>query len=132
MGTTEFDYTFWDPRAKGPSQASFGMKDKVPWVQCGEPPTRLELVPAAKAQDLLAKARLLEPRWRRMAFALAFDPAGTYYFVDRLREPDDTRDFRVYVGPRAKLKGAQVRDVLLAPIFALPISCKEKAACRPL
>jgi hypothetical protein len=113
MGRTEFDYGFWEPRAAEPWQASFGVKDAVPYVQCGERPTPLRLVPAAEARELLGGAKLLAPRWRRVAFALALDSDGTYYFVDRLREPEDTRDFRLYVGARGKLRVLEVRDALL-------------------
>jgi hypothetical protein len=112
-GTTEFDYTYWEPRAKARWQASFGLKSRQVYVQCGEEPTPLKLVPPAQAKKLLAKAKLFKPRWRRMGFALARDDAGTYYFVDRLREPDDTRDFRLYVGTRGKVHGVEVQDALL-------------------
>ncbi len=112
-GTSEFDYTYWEPRAKARWQASFGMKNRQVYVQCGENPTPLKLVPAAAAKKLLAKAKLFKPRWRRMGFAIARDDAGTYYFVDRLREPDDTRDFRLYVGTRGKVRAIEIQDALL-------------------
>jgi hypothetical protein len=112
-GDTEYEYTFWEPRAKARWQVSFGSKGGQLHVQCGEAPIPLQLVPAAAARKLLAGAKLLAPRWRRAGFALARDAAGTYYFVDRLREPEDSRDFRLYVGSRGKLRGVEVDDAML-------------------
>ncbi len=112
-GTKEFDYTFWDPRAKALWQASFGLKKKVLSLQCGDAETKLQRVSAEDAKKILSKAKLLKPRWRRRGIALARDDSGSYYFVDRLREPNDTRDYRLYVGPRGKAQGSEVRDALV-------------------
>lgn len=112
-GTKEFDYTFWEPRVKARWQASFGLKKKELFLQCGDAEGKLKVLPAADAKKILSKAKLLKPRWRRRGIALARDDSGSYYFVDRLREPDDTRDYRLYVGPRGKPQGMEVRDALI-------------------
>jgi len=112
-GATRFEYRFWEPRAGAAWQASFDYKDGQIDLQCGEQPTRLKLLAPGEAKELLAKAKLLAPRWRREAFALARDGAATSYFVDRLRQPDDSRDFRLYMGKRGKLRRIGVEDALL-------------------
>jgi TolB-like protein len=112
-GDGSFDYTFWEPRVKARWQASFQMKEGVPSIHCGEKPTALKLLPAGEAKKLVAKAKFFGPRWQRQLFALARDDDGNYFFVDRAREPDDNRDFRVFIGTRGKMRPLEVRDAIV-------------------
>lgn len=106
----DFDYVFWDPRAKAPWQASFAVKGGKPVLYCGEKPATLALVPAAEAKALVAKAAFYKPRWKRRAHAIARDDDATYYFVDQAREPEDNADFRLFVGAKGKLAYVEVTD----------------------
>jgi len=109
----DIDYTFWEPRAKAPWQASFETKEGKPQLYCGEKPAPLTLVPDAKAKKLLAGAQFFKPRWQRAAQAIARDDLGNYYFVDQARLPEDNKDFQVYVGTKGKLKAMTLEDAII-------------------
>jgi len=101
-GDESFDNTFWEPRVN--QSASFSYRDKKWTVECGERKTELKAVDKAEAQKLLGSAKFMKPRWTRRAYALARDNSGTYYYVDRAREPEDSKDFRVFRGPKGAVK----------------------------
>ena len=103
-GDESFDSTFWEPRVESGYQASFGMRDKKWSVQCDERQTALTPLDKAEGQKLLAGAKFMAPRWKRRAYALARDNSGVYYYVDRVREPETSKDFRVFRGPKGALK----------------------------
>jgi hypothetical protein len=63
--------------------------------------------------DVPAGASFFGPRWQRRLFAIARDDDMTYFVVDRAREPDDNKDFRLYVGKKGKLAPLSVDDVAL-------------------
>jgi hypothetical protein len=105
------EYHFWDPRL-GSSGGAFQLRDGKASLTCG-PDHRgvlLKILPGAEAKETLAKARLLESRWRRRALALARDDAGTYYFVDRVDEPRGDPDFHLYVGTKGKMQPLALTD----------------------
>lgn len=106
-GTKSFDVTFWEPRAKAPWQASFGVKDGKAWLQCGD--NKIELRPIA----IPKRASFHGVRWQRRLFAMARTDDGTYFVVDRAREPDDSRDFHLWIGKRGALGPVKVDDALL-------------------
>src|SRR5262249_41946277 len=91
-------------RVKSGYQASFGMHDKKWTIQCDERVTELKPLDKPEGQKLLASAQFLRPHWKRRAYALARDNSGTYYYVDRAREPEKNQDFRVFRGPKGGLK----------------------------
>ncbi len=111
-GDEAFDNAFWEPRVASGYQASFGYKDKKWTVQCGERVTELKPLDKPEADKLLADAKFMKPRWTRKAYALARDNSGTYYFVDRMREPEDSKDFRVFRGPKGGLKPQKMVNVV--------------------
>ena len=61
---------------------------------------------------MVAGATFYQPRWTRQAYALARDNTGTYYFVDRGREEQFSKHFRVFVGPRGKLREVPLTNVV--------------------
>jgi hypothetical protein len=111
-GDEAFDNAFWDPRVASGYQASFGFRDKKWTVQCGERVTELKALEKPEADKLLADAKFMKPRWTRKAYALARDNSGTYYFVDRMREPEDSKDFRVFRGPKGAVKPQKMVNVV--------------------
>jgi hypothetical protein len=111
-GDESFDNTFWEPRVASGYQASFGLHDKKWTVQCGERTTELKPLPRAEGDKILAEAKFLKARWRRQAYALARDNGGTYYFVDRAREPEQSKDFRVFRGPKGAVKAMKMVNVV--------------------
>jgi len=83
---------------------------------------------------VLSQARLLKPRWRRQGHAFARDDAGTYFYVDRAREPEDTDDYRLYLGAKGKLQAYQVTDHIsddAAEIFVSPAGRLKHSRVRP-
>jgi hypothetical protein len=114
-GTERWDVAFWDPRyqAHGRREAGVSMEDSGAryLVTCGKKDTPLKVVPDAQLKALLEGATLLPQRFTRLPHQLLRDDSGTYYFVDRLRE-EEHRDFRVFMGPRGKLKQLPLKDIV--------------------
>ena len=69
-------------------------------VRCGRRKTEVTPVSEADRATMLGKARFLGPRWTHKAYALARNDQGKYYYVDRIRDPEDSRIFRLFVGVR--------------------------------
>jgi hypothetical protein len=112
VGTESFDYTFWEPRVNAGYQASFELRDGKYQVQCEERKTVLTRVADAEAAALLEKAAFFKPRWTHRAHALARDDRGTYYFVDRVREPEDSKTFRLFAGPKGGARELKMTNVV--------------------
>jgi hypothetical protein len=109
-GTESFNRSFWDPRG---AQVSFvNFKDGKYTVSCNEREIDLKLVPDAERETILSGARFFPPRWKHKAYALARDNEGKYYYVDRLREPEQSRSFRLFVGPRGNMKLQKMINVV--------------------
>lgn len=111
-GDESFDNTFWEPRVAAGYQANFSYRDKKWTVQCDERKTELTPLPRDEAQKLIAGARFLGTKWKRRAYALARDNAGNYYYVDRAREPEGNKDFRVFRGPKGAVKPLKMMNVV--------------------
>lgn len=111
-GNESFDTGFWEPRVAGGYKAQLSYKDKKYAVQCDERRTELSAVDKPAAQEMIAAAKFLKPRWKRKAYALARDNSGVYYYVDKAREPEDSKDFRVYRGPKGAVKALKMTNVV--------------------
>lgn len=110
-GTESFDRVFWEPRVRERWRGSFGMKEGVYTVYCGERTTTLKPLEAARASAMLDGARFHPPRWKYRAYALARDDSGTYYYVDRRRE-DGSMEFRLYSGQRGAMKPLKMTNLV--------------------
>jgi hypothetical protein len=111
-GRESFDFTFWEPRVKARYQAELTFKAGKYEVQCDTRQTELTALPRAEVDAMMAGATFHKPLWRFRAFALARDDRGTYYFVDRQREPEDSLNFRLYAGPRGAVKPLKMVNVV--------------------
>lgn len=111
-GNESFDSVFWEPRVASGYQANFGFKDGKWTVQCDERKTELTALSKEDAGKLLAGAKFYKTRWKRRAYALARDNSGTYYYVDRAREPEGNKDFRVFRGPKGAVKPQKMVNVV--------------------
>jgi hypothetical protein len=111
-GSESFDFTFWEPRVKARYQASFEFREGKFRVQCQERKTELHPLPDEEARALLDRARFFAPRWRHRAHALARNERGTYYYVDRLREPEDSKSFRIFAGPKGSTRPLKMINVV--------------------
>jgi hypothetical protein len=83
-------------------------------VACGDTAAKLSKVARDEAAKLIDTAAFRGSRWTRLPSLLFRDDTGTYYLIDRLRTDDDNdrRDWRVFVGPRGKMKLAALKDVV--------------------
>jgi hypothetical protein len=117
-GTESWSTALWDPRIPrvDGNTAEISMSDsgKRYQGQCGKKVTELQEVNADKLAKLLSSATFAPASWDRMPERLLRDDKGTYYFVDRLRTEDrlDRRDFRLFVGPRGKMKQLPLKDIV--------------------
>lgn len=98
-----YDVVFWEPRAKSPAQASFGYQDGRYTLTCGDQTLEFHEAPKAFAKKLLKRGKLYDVRWQRRAWAIARDDDGNYFVIDRARQPEDSLDFRMYVGTRGAM-----------------------------
>ncbi|MFT7621837.1 MAG: hypothetical protein ACI9WU_001002, partial [Myxococcota bacterium] len=80
-------------------------------IACDDRTTTLSEVSGDKRRLLLGTARFMDRKWQRRSYALARDDFGTYFFVDRGREPD-SRDFRIFVGPRGAVKLQKMKNIV--------------------
>lgn len=129
QGTEQFSMALWDPRIdRGRYGApSFDFKDGKFSVTCGPKTRELTVVPEGEAKPVLSSAGFHVPSWQRRPYRLARDDQGTYYFVDCFRDESqqscrgDGRDWRLFVGPRGKLKLQPMKNVVsdsVGEIFA--------------
>ena len=110
-GTESFDRLFWEPRVKARSDASFEFRDNRYTLTCGERKTEFKPVADAEQATMLGAARYYKPRWERRAHALARNDRGEYYYVDRQREPEDSKDFRLFAGSKGAMKQQRLTQV---------------------
>jgi hypothetical protein len=111
------DRTFWEPRVNAPYQASLDYKNKdgkpaALEVQCNERHTALTKSSDADAKTLIGAATFYKSRWQHRAYALARDNTGKYYYVDRQREPEDSKSFRLWAGQKGALKPQKMVNVV--------------------
>ena len=123
VGKESFDYAFWEPRVSAPYKGSFELRDGKFRVRCDERLTEVTPVPDSESQSMLASARFFAARWRYRAHALARDDRGTYYYVDRVREPEDSKTYRLFAGPKGAMKPLKMLNIVSdsqGEIFATP------------
>jgi hypothetical protein len=116
-GTESWSVNFWDPRilrsVNGAPEVRMKDSGGSYEVTCGEKMTAFKSLKGEELKKLTAGTFL--PRvWTRQPERLLRDDAGNYFFVDRLRTESraDRRDFRVYMGPRSKMKLLPLKDIV--------------------
>jgi hypothetical protein len=117
-GTEKWSAYLWDPRIPhvDGNVATVEMVDsgKQYTMTCGKRVTTLKPVTGADLATLLGAVTFGAPPWDRQPERLLRDDNGVYYLVDRYRSDDrlDRRDFRLFVGPRGKMKQMPLKDVV--------------------
>ncbi len=95
---------FWDPRGLPRHRgADLQLKDDKWTLTCGEHSVELKLTSTADAKAILAGGKFFGPRWSRQAYALARDDSGRYFYVDRAREPEGNKNFRMFAGQKGAM-----------------------------
>jgi hypothetical protein len=105
----QFSRNIWEPR--GGSSFDY-QADKKFMVQCGERHTELKPVAPDEKKKILDTAKLYAPRWTHQAYALARDNTGRYWYVDKVREPADSKMFRVWSGMKGAMKLQKLTNIV--------------------
>jgi hypothetical protein len=111
-GKESFSVQFWEPRGEHHASGSFSVRDGKANIQCDDRTVEITRLGAEETAAMLASARFLRPRWRHEPYALARDAAGKYYYVDKPREPQNNRNFRLFAGRRGALKPLKLTNVV--------------------
>ncbi len=110
-----FSASFWDPRVKNTATVDVPSENDEAVVTCNDDDKAAKftaLSPEA-GQKILEGAKILSRRFVRMPERLMRDEKANYYFIDRFRSTDDSRrDFRLFIGPRGKLKLQPLKDIV--------------------
>lgn len=109
-GTESFNRVFWEPRSN--RSASVDFRDGKYLVHCDDRQAELTPVADAERTAMLGAARFFGARWKHQAYALARDNQGKYYYVDKEREPEQSRAFRLFIGTRGNLKPQKMINVV--------------------
>ncbi|MFZ5469719.1 MAG: hypothetical protein ACOZIN_09805 [Myxococcota bacterium] len=112
VGEESFSRNFWEPRVERRAQAELSFREGKYTVDCESRQTEFKPAAENRAAEVLDRAVFLKPRWKRIAYALARDNAGNYYYVDRARETERVEDFRLFIGPRGRLKQQQMVNIV--------------------
>ena len=127
--TGRFSEAFWSPRVvraeviRKPAQKG-GTPQWVllcakTWQHEDEQP--LTELPEADARKIIDHATFRPPFWKRQPHFLARDDAGNYYYVDRLRDDQGGKGYRLFRGPKGSMKELSMTNVVadsVGEIFA--------------
>lgn len=111
-GTASFEVGFWHPRAAGQPGSFFEFKNGKYTLACGERTTEYKPVAEADGKAMLTSAKFFKPWFKYRPTALARDEGGTYYYVDRPRDPKENKAYRVFTGAKGALKRVKLTDVV--------------------
>jgi hypothetical protein len=111
-GDSSFDRSFWEPRAQNRKESMFQFHDKKYSLFCSTRETPFTPLSEAENTAMLGSAKFLRPRWKHQSYWLAKDDKSRYYFVDRMREPEGNKAFRLFVGPKGSLKLLKMTNVV--------------------
>ncbi len=112
---SKHEANFWDPRIKNTADALVLKANKELVVTCNDQdkPAKFTALSAEEGQKILEGAKILSRRFLRMPEKLMRDDKANYYFIDRFRSNDDSRrDFRLFMGPRGKMKMQPLKDII--------------------
>jgi hypothetical protein len=109
-GATHFH--FWDGRANVPSEGEVAQNASEWTLTCETRVTKLVPLSEEESAQVLDKLSFKERLWTRRAHLLARDTRGEYYYVDQAWQPEGNTDFRVYKGPKGRLKKLKMINVV--------------------
>jgi hypothetical protein len=114
-GNTEFEFDLWAPRARDQRVAAMQVEGGKLALHCrpGKDGTRpLTQLQADEASTLLRHAKFMPPLWIHQAHLLARDDDGVYYYVDAVREEYGGKGYRVFVGPKGRMKQVVMTNIV--------------------
>jgi hypothetical protein len=101
-------FRYWDPRV----DADWTLTDGKYFVGCGEKKTEFRQIAGTEESKLLDSPIWKKVKWRHVAYSLARDDEGRYYYVDQQREPANSKIFRVWIGPKGNLELQKMKNVV--------------------
>ena len=81
-------------------------------VRCGDRTTKLSIVAADKAKEILKDASFGPNPQKYVPHALTRDDRGNYYYVDRGNNAQTEKSFRLFVGRKGDLKQQKMTNVV--------------------
>jgi hypothetical protein len=81
-------------------------------VTCGDRTAKLEMLGPEAKKSLLLRASYEPSPHRRKPHHLARDKNGIYYYVDRGSTPENDKDFRLFVGPKGRMKLQKMTNIV--------------------
>ena len=118
-GEARASLNFWAPTSV-PRGGELSLDSGTWTVRCSDRHTPLVKLDEVETGKLLERAIFKKVMWKRQAHLLARDDAGTYYYVDRLRDdrptgeqwddPHPPTGFRIFVGRKGKLREQKLTD----------------------
>jgi len=81
-------------------------------VQCGTRRTELKMLDGKIASATLRAASFEAPLHKRKPHVLTRDEKGNYYYVDRGNTAETEKNFRLFLGPRGRLKLQAMSNVI--------------------
>jgi hypothetical protein len=114
---------FWAPRIPNIQPASIQLKDDGTYHKwCGsDSDTPLKAATADRVKMLLDRSSIMSPIATRIAYMLARDDSGIYYYVDKIRDKLGGQGYRVFVGKKGAMKPLPLSDLatdLAGDVFA--------------
>ena len=94
------------------ASVDFDADKKTCSVTCGERKTDLRLVPEEEKKTLLLAAAYKASPHTRAAHRLARDTTGRYFYVDRGNTTETEKNFRLFVGPKGRMKLQKMTNVV--------------------
>jgi hypothetical protein len=111
--TGSWDLGIWSPRVPHFQPGSIQRKDDGTYHRwCGnDHEISLKLVTADRAKGILDKAKFMTSALTRRPHLLARDDAGTYYYVDVIRDQYGGSGYRVFAGKKGAMRQLPLSDV---------------------
>jgi hypothetical protein len=108
-----WDITVWAPRVTNLQPGSVQRQPDGSFHRwCGsEHDLPLKPVTADRVKTVLSRMQIMSASAIRASYLLARDDAGTYYYVDRLRQSSGGGGYRVFVGKKGSMKQLPLTDV---------------------
>ncbi|NTX06299.1 hypothetical protein [Myxococcus sp. CA040A] len=116
-----FEPRFWNPdlesNANGVDARAYSVvqvdpKEGTCSVRCGQRATAFKLLATETSRELLRKAAYTPSPMKYEPYALLRDTKGVYFLVERGRLQAEQKSFRVFIGPRGRMKQQQMVNVV--------------------
>ncbi|MCC6806861.1 MAG: hypothetical protein IT381_05525 [Deltaproteobacteria bacterium] len=123
-------FGFWDPRFVDGWQRQLVLEGNDATVVCDAKKITYKLLAGKEAAPVLA-APLFQTRVTYGAVALASDPSGVYYYVDRELRAKPAKGYRLFMGMKGKLARIELDDAIVSDQGASFVSAAGRLLVKP-